>query len=125
MERFSKDKENSAAIRFIRGYQTHSDIGQALEASGRRFEGVEVDSSYGRKPLPAMGLLFQGNFFGLARGMQNITLRLSADRAYLLTTYGAILEPELGFPGWVSFSPFHSRINVERWVEEAFNHSSI
>ena len=77
----------------------------------------------GKKPFPALGLIYQSNYFAVVRGMQHITLRLPPDHADLLVSYGAFLNEEIGFPGWISFCPFKLKIDLGVWVKEAFNHS--
>ena len=124
-ENLPRNEENAAAIRYIEGNQAHSDTGGLLAIAGRRIEGVKADGSLGRKPFPAIGLLYQGNYFAVAKGMQHLTLRLPPDHADLLVSYGAFLDEGIGFPGWISFNPFELRLDVDVWVEEAFRHSSL
>lgn len=123
MKNPARNEENAAALRYIKGNHSHCDIGGLLESCGRRITGVVTDSSQGQKPFPAMGLIYQNNYFAVARGMQYITLRLPPDHADLLVSYGAFLDEDIGFPGWISFSPFKLKIDLDVWVQEAFNHS--
>lgn len=125
MKNVTRNEENAAAIRYIEGNHAHSDTGGLLAIAGRRIEGVETDGSLGSKPFPAIGLLYQGNYFAVARGMQHLTLRLPPDHADLLISYGAFLDEGIEFPGWVSFNPFGLRLDIDVWVEEAFRHSSL
>lgn len=124
MEKAPRNEENAAAIRYIEGHQAHSDLGIILEAAGRRIAGVEIDSSHGRKPFPAIGLLYQRNYFAVVIGMRHLTLRLPPDHAELLLSYGAFVEESIGFPSWISFDPFGLNLDVDVWVEEAFRYSS-
>jgi len=124
MKKSSRNEENVAAILYIKNNHAHSDTSGLLESSGRKIPNVEVDGFHGRKPFPAIGLLFHDNYFAVVKGMQYITLRLPPDHADLLLDYGAFLDAEVGFPGWVSFNPFILEIDMDVWVEEAFNHSS-
>ena len=70
------------------------------------------------------GLVYQENYFAVARGMQHVTLRLPPDHADLLISYGAFRDKEIGFPDWISFSPFALKIDMDVWVKEAFDHST-
>jgi hypothetical protein len=124
MKKSLRDEENAAAIRYIKGNHAHSNPGDLLARSGRKIPGVKVDGSHGRKPFPAIGLLFHDNYFAVVKGMQHLTLRLPGDHAELLISYGALLDTEIGFPGWISFDPITLRVDVDVWVEEAFKHSS-
>lgn len=119
-----RNEENAAAIGYIKGNHAHSDTRELLVNASQRIHGVEVDGFHGKKPFPAIGLLFQGNYFAVVRGMQHITLRLPPDHGDLLVGYGAFLDEEIGFPGWISFDPYGLSLDMDVWVEEAFNHSS-
>lgn len=65
MEKNLRYEENAAAVRYMEGHQAHSDLGILLEAAGRRIAGVDIDSSHGRKPFPAIGLLYERNYLRL------------------------------------------------------------
>jgi hypothetical protein len=124
MKSLVRDEENAAALRYIKGNHCHSDTGGLLESSGRLIPGVVIDGSQGKKPFPAIGLLYKDNYFAVATGMQRVTLRLPPDHADLLVIYGAFLDDGIGFPGWISFNPYKLRTDMDIWVNEAFNHSS-
>jgi hypothetical protein len=121
----SRHAENAAAMRFLDGGQCHSDIAELLYIPARRLAGVDVITAHGRKPFPAIGLAHEGNYFAVATGMQHVTLRLPTDHAELLVSNGAFANEAFGTSNWISFAPFSLRIDMDVWIEVAFENSSL